>query len=81
MVNSKMNCSVLKEVWLNLLIILDGTRERLIDETIHIATEKNDVPVEIAMCYNNSFTENIHSYVNNINTIEGGTHMTGFRRG
>jgi DNA gyrase subunit B len=60
---------------------LDGTRERLIDETIHISTEKNDVPVEIAMCYNNSFTENIHSYVNNINTIEGGTHMTGFRRG
>ena len=60
---------------------LDGTRERLIEETIHIATEKNDVPVEIAMCYNNSFTENIHSYVNNINTIEGGTHMTGFRRG
>lgn len=60
---------------------LDGTRERLIEETIHISTEKNDVPVEIAMCYNDSFTENIHSYVNNINTIEGGTHMTGFRRG
>ncbi len=60
---------------------LDGTRERLIEETIHISTEKNEVPVEIAMCYNNSFTENIHSYVNNINTIEGGTHMTGFRRG
>ncbi|MFA9390500.1 MAG: DNA topoisomerase (ATP-hydrolyzing) subunit B [Prolixibacteraceae bacterium] len=60
---------------------LDGTRERLIDETIHIATEKNDVPVEIALHYNTSFTENIHSYVNNINTIEGGTHLTGFRRG
>lgn len=60
---------------------LDGTRVRLIDETIHIMTEKNGVPVEIAMCYNDSFTENIHSYVNNINTIEGGTHMTGFRRG
>ena len=60
---------------------LDGTRERLIDETIHIATEKNGVPVEIAMTYNSSFTENIHSYVNNINTIEGGTHLTGFRRG
>ncbi len=60
---------------------LDGTRERLIEEAIHISTEKNDVPVEIAMCYNNSYTENIHSYVNNINTIEGGTHMTGFRRG
>ena len=60
---------------------LDDTRERLIDETIHIATEKNDVPVEIALHYNTSFTENIHSYVNNINTIEGGTHLTGFRRG
>ena len=60
---------------------LDGTRERIIDETINISTEKNDVPVEIAMCYNNSFTENVHSYVNNINTIEGGTHLTGFRRG
>jgi DNA gyrase subunit B len=60
---------------------LDGTREKLIDETIHISTEKNDVPVEIALHYNTSFTENIHSYVNNINTIEGGTHLTGFRRG
>ena len=60
---------------------LDGTRERLIDETIHITTEKNNVPVEIAMTYNSSFTENIHAYVNNINTIEGGTHLTGFRRG
>lgn len=60
---------------------LDGTRERLIEDAIHISTEKNDVPVEIAMCYNDSFTENLHSYVNNINTIEGGTHLTGFRRG
>jgi DNA gyrase subunit B len=60
---------------------LDGTRERLIDETIHIASEKAGVPVEIALHYNTSFTENIHSYVNNINTIEGGTHLTGFRRG
>lgn len=60
---------------------LDGTREKLIDETINIATEKNNVPVEIALHYNTSFTENIHSYVNNINTIEGGTHLTGFRRG
>ncbi|MCF8358437.1 MAG: DNA topoisomerase (ATP-hydrolyzing) subunit B [Prolixibacteraceae bacterium] len=60
---------------------LDGTREKLIDETIHISTEKNSVPVEIALHYNTSFTENIHSYVNNINTIEGGTHLTGFRRG
>ena len=60
---------------------LDGTRETLIENAIHISTEKNDTPVELAMQYNNSFTENVHSYVNNINTIEGGTHLTGFRRG
>jgi len=60
---------------------IDDVREKLIDETIHISTEKNNVPVEIALHYNTSFTENIHSYVNNINTIEGGTHLTGFRRG
>ncbi len=60
---------------------LDVNRERLIDEIIHIETEKNGVPVEIALHYNTSFTENIHSYVNNINTIEGGTHLAGFRRG
>lgn len=60
---------------------LDTTRERLIEDTIHVSTEKNDVPVEIALQYNTSFSENIHSYVNNINTIEGGTHLTGFRRG
>lgn len=60
---------------------LDNARERLIDETIHISSEKAGVPVEIALHYNTSFTENIHSYVNNINTMEGGTHLTGFRRG
>lgn len=60
---------------------LDAGREKLTDNIIHISTEKNDVPVEIALQYNTSFTENIHSYVNNINTIEGGTHLTGFRRG
>lgn len=60
---------------------LDGTREKLIEETIHISTDKNNVPVEIALQYNSSFSENVHSYVNNINTIEGGTHLTGFRRG
>ncbi len=60
---------------------LDGTRETLIEKAIYIVTEKNDVPVELAMQYNNSFTENVHTYVNNINTIEGGTHLTGFRRG
>jgi DNA gyrase subunit B len=60
---------------------LDDTRTKLIPEVIHITTEKNDIPVEIAMQYNTTFSENIHSYVNNINTIEGGTHLTGFRRG
>ncbi len=60
---------------------LDSTRERLIEETIHCSYDKNEVPVEIALQYNSSYSENIHSYVNNINTIEGGTHLTGFRRG
>ncbi|HCC70058.1 MAG TPA: DNA topoisomerase IV subunit B, partial [Bacteroidales bacterium] len=60
---------------------LDNTRERLIENTIFITTEKNNVPVEIALQYNTSFSENVHSYVNNINTIEGGTHLAGFRRG
>lgn len=60
---------------------LDDTRVKITPDVIHIITEKNNVPVEIAMQYNNTFSENIHSYVNNINTIEGGTHLTGFRRG
>lgn len=60
---------------------LDDTRVKLTSEIIHIVTEKNNIPVEIAMQYNTAFSENIHSYVNNINTIEGGTHLTGFRRG
>jgi len=60
---------------------IDEAREKLIDNVIHISTEKNGIPVEIAMTYNTSYNENIHSYVNNINTIEGGTHLAGFRRG
>jgi DNA gyrase subunit B len=60
---------------------LDETREKLTEKIIYIDTEKGDVPVEIALQYNTSFTENVHSYVNNINTIEGGTHLAGFRRG
>jgi len=59
---------------------LDATREKLIPEPIYMEGEKNDVPVELAMMYNTSFSENIHSYVNNINTHEGGTHLAGFRR-
>lgn len=61
--------------------LLDQNREKLTEKIIHVETEKNDVPVEIALHYNTSFSENIHSYVNNINTIEGGTHLAGFRRG
>jgi DNA gyrase subunit B len=60
---------------------LDETRVKIIDDVIHIISDKGASPVEIALQYNNSFSENIHSYVNNINTIEGGTHLTGFRRG
>ncbi len=59
---------------------LDATREKLIPEAIYMEGEKNDIPVELAMMYNTSFSENIHSYVNNINTHEGGTHLAGFRR-
>jgi len=60
---------------------LDETREPIIKEVISMEGEKNDIPVEVAMIYNTSFNENLHSYVNNINTHEGGTHLTGFRRG
>jgi DNA gyrase subunit B len=60
---------------------LDVNRERLIDKIIHFESEKNETPVEIALQYNTSFSENVHSYVNNINTIEGGTHLAGFRKG
>jgi DNA gyrase subunit B len=59
---------------------LDNNRESLIPETIYVEGERGGVPVEVAMRYNTSFTENLHSYVNNINTIEGGTHLSGFRR-
>jgi len=60
---------------------LDESREKLIDEIIYLDTDKMGTPVEFAMQYNTSFTENVHSYVNNINTIDGGTHLIGFRRG
>ena len=59
---------------------LDGGREKIMEHPIYMEGEKDNVPVEIVMQYNTSFTENIHSYVNNINTIEGGTHLAGFRR-
>ncbi len=59
---------------------LDGTREKILPEPIYVEGEKSGVPVEVAMIYNNGYTENLHSYVNNINTHEGGTHVAGFRR-
>ncbi len=58
---------------------LDDTREPLIEEPIYMEGEKNGVPVQVAITYNTSYSENVHSYVNNINTIEGGTHVAGFR--
>jgi DNA gyrase subunit B len=60
---------------------IDGGKEKLMDDVIHIEGEKGGIPVEVAMLYNNSYSESIQSYVNNINTHEGGTHLAGFRRG
>ena len=59
---------------------LDSSRVHLFDDVIYINTEKQGLPIEIAVMYNTGYSENLHSYVNNINTIEGGTHLTGFRR-
>jgi len=60
---------------------LDGNRENLTENPIYLESDKTGYPIEIAMQYNTEFNENVHSYVNNINTIEGGTHLSGFRRG
>src|ERR1700748_3381727 len=60
---------------------LDGTRTAIIPEPIYVDGIKQGIPVELALQYNDTYTENVHSYVNNINTIEGGTHVAGFRRG
>jgi len=60
---------------------LDGTRQPLIPDPIHVEGIKQGIPVELALQYNDTYSENVHSYVNNINTIEGGTHVAGFRRG
>jgi len=59
---------------------LDSSRVHLFDDVIYLNTEKQGTPIEAAIMYNTSYTENLHSYVNNINTIEGGTHLTGFRQ-
>ncbi|MBN2728006.1 MAG: DNA topoisomerase (ATP-hydrolyzing) subunit B [Bacteroidales bacterium] len=66
---------------LDFLVYLDSTREKLIEEPISFEGERNGIPIEIAMQYNTSFSENVHTFVNNISTIEGGTHLAGFRRG
>ena len=63
------------------VLYLDDAKEKLIEEPIYIENDKGTIPVEVAMMYNNSYSENIQSYVNNINTHEGGTHLAGFRRG
>lgn len=60
---------------------IDRSKEKLVDDVIHIITEKQGIPVEVAMTYNTSYNESVFSYVNDINTIEGGTHLAGFRRG
>ena len=70
-----------KEGLSELIKYLDESREPIINSIIKMEGEKNGIPVEVAMIYNSSFTENLHSYVNNINTHEGGTHLSGFRRG
>ena len=59
---------------------IESSREHLINDVIYLTTEKQNIPIEVAIMYNTGFSENIHSYVNNINTIEGGTHLAGFRR-
>ena len=58
---------------------IDSSRTHLFDDVIYLNTEKNGIPIEVAIMYNTSYSENLHSYVNNINTIEGGTHLVGFR--
>jgi len=60
---------------------IDSSKESLINDVIHLNTERQGIPVEVALTYNTTYNENVYSFVNNINTIEGGTHLTGFRRG
>ena len=68
-----------KDVLKEFVRYVDRHRQHLFDDVIYLKTEKNNIPIEIAIMYNTDYSENIHSYVNNINTIEGGTHLTGFR--
>ena len=79
--NPKSEVFLSKEGLKEFVKYIDEGKEPLIEDIIHLNTERNGVPIEVAMTYNTDFNENIYSYVNNINTIEGGTHLTGFRRG
>ncbi len=63
------------------VMYIDSSKESLINDVIHLNTERQGIPVEVALTYNTTYNENVYSFVNNINTIEGGTHLTGFRRG
>ena len=63
------------------VLYLDSNKESLINDVIHLNTERQGIPVEVALTYNNTYNENVYSFVNNIHTIEGGTHLIGFRRG
>lgn len=82
-VESKNTTEIFKsdEGLLDFVKYLDGNRDKLTEKAIYLESDKTGIPIEIAMQYNSGFTENVHSYVNNINTIEGGTHLSGFRRG
>ena len=80
--NSSMIHFIPEEGLKEFIRFLDTSRESIIEDVISIEGEKNNgIPVEVAMIYNTSYSENLHSYVNNINTHEGGTHLAGFRRG
>ena len=78
--NAKMEIFYSEEGLKEFVRYIDSSREHLVNDVIYINTEKQGTPVEVAIMYNTSYNENIHSYVNNINTIEGGTHLAGFRR-
>ncbi len=78
--NSKQEIFYSEEGLREFVRYIDSSREHLMNDVIYINTEKQGTPVEVAIMYNTSYSENVHSYVNNINTIEGGTHLAGFRR-
>ncbi len=77
--NIKQDVFLSKEGLKEFVRYVDANRVHLFNDVIYLKTEKQGIPIEAAIMYNNSYSENIHSYVNNINTVEGGTHLTGFR--